>query len=72
MGGDKFDQLYNALYADGAVTGTRENFKKFVYAPGKQGYQNRLKLYNALHADGAVSSGTYEEFAQKLGLHAVK
>lgn len=71
MGGDKFDQLYNALYADGAVTGTRENFKKFVYAPGKQGYQNRLQLYNALHADGAVSSGTYEEFAQKLGLHAV-
>lgn len=70
MGGDKFDQLYNALYADGAVTGTRENFKKFVYAPGKQGYQNRLQLYNALHADGAVSSGTYEEFAQKLGLHA--
>lgn len=72
MGGDKFDQLYNALYADGAVTGTRENFKKFVYAPGKQGYQNRLKLYNALHADGAVSSRTYEEFAQRLGLHAVK
>lgn len=70
MGGDKFDQLYNALYADGAVTGTRENFKKFVYAPGKQGYQNRLQLYNALHADGAVSSGTYEEFAQRLGLHA--
>lgn len=72
MGGDKFDQLYNALYADGAVTCTRENFKKFVYAPGKQGYQNRLQLYNALHADGAVSSGTYEEFAQRLGLHAVK
>lgn len=70
MGGDKFDQLYNALYADGAVTGTRENFKKFVYAPGKQGYQNRLQLYNALHADGAVSSGTYEEFVQRLGLHA--
>lgn len=70
MGGDKFDQLYNALYADGAVTGTRENFKKFVYAPGKQGYQNRLQLYNALHADGAVSSRTYEEFVQRLGLHA--
>ena len=71
MGGDKFDQLYNALKADGAVSGTRENFKKFVYAPGKQGYQNRLQLYNALHADGAVSSKSYEEFAQKIGLHAV-
>ena len=71
MAGDKFDQLYNALKADGAVTGTREHFKKFVYAPGKQGYHNRKQLYDALHADGAVSSSSYEEFAQRLGLHAV-
>lgn len=71
MAGDKFDQLYNALKADGAVTGTREHFRKFVYAPGKQGYHNRKQLYDALHADGAVSSSSYEEFAQRLGLHAV-
>ncbi len=71
MAGDKFDQLYNALKADGAVTGTREHFRQFVYAPGKQGYQNRKQLYDALHADGAVSSKSYEEFAQRLGLHAV-
>lgn len=71
MAGDKFDQLYNALKADGAVTGTREHFRKFVYAPGKQGYHNRKQLYDALHADGAVSSNSYEEFAQRLGLHAV-
>lgn len=72
MSGDKFDQLYNALKADGAVTGTREHFRSFVLASGKQGYQNRKKLYDALHADGAVSSNSYEEFAQRLGLHAVK
>lgn len=71
MAGDKFDQLYNALKADGAVTGTREHFRKFVYAPGKQGYHNRKQLYDALHADGAVFSNSYEEFAQRLGLHAV-
>ena len=71
MAGDKFDQLYNALKADGAVTGTREHFRQFVYAPGKQGYQNRKQLYDALYADGAVSSKSYEEFAQRLGLHAV-
>lgn len=71
MAGDKFDQLYNALKADGAVAGTREHFRKFVYAPGKQGYHNRKQLYDALHADGAVSSNSYEEFAQRLGLHAV-
>jgi hypothetical protein len=71
MAGDKFDQLYNALKADGAVSGTREHFRKFVYAPGKQGYHNRKQLYDALHADGAVSSNSYEEFARRLGLHAV-
>lgn len=71
MAEDKFDQLYNALKADGAVSGTREHFRQFVYAPGKQGYQNRKQLYDALHADGAVSSKSYEEFAQRLGLHAV-
>uniref|UniRef100_UPI0025D01AFA strawberry notch C-terminal domain-containing protein n=1 Tax=Prevotella sp. TaxID=59823 RepID=UPI0025D01AFA len=71
MAGDKFDQLYNALKADGAVSGTREHFRQFVYAPGKQGYNNRKQLYDALYADGAVSSKSYEEFAQRLGLHAV-
>lgn len=71
MAGDKFDQLYNALKADGAVSGTREHFRQFVYAPGKQGYHNRKQLYDALHADGAVFSNSYEEFAQRLGLHAV-
>jgi hypothetical protein len=71
MAGDKFDQLYNALKADGAVSGTREHFRQFVYAPGKQGYHNRKQLYDALYADGAVSSNSYEEFAQRLGLHAV-
>lgn len=71
MAGDKFDQLYNALKADGAVSGTREHFRQFVYAPGKQGYHNRKQLYDALHADGAVPSKSYEEFAQRLGLHAV-
>ena len=71
MAGDKFDQLYNALKADGAVSGTREHFRQFVYAPGKQGYQNRKQLYDALHAVGAVSSNSHEEFAQRLGLHAV-
>ena len=71
MAGDKFDQLYNALKADGAVSGTREHFRQFVYAPGKQGYHNRKQLYDALYADGAVSSSSYEEFAQRLGLHAV-
>lgn len=68
---DKIDQLYDALKKDGAVSKSRENFRSKMLAPGKEGYQNRLQLYNALKADGAIDSPTYEEFAKRLGLHAV-
>ena len=69
---DKIDQLYDALKADGAVSKSRENFRSYMLARGKQGYMNRKKLYDALKADGAVESATYEEFRDRLGLHAVK
>lgn len=69
---DKIDQLYDALKKDGAVSKSREHFRSKMLAPGKEGYQNRLQLYNALKADGAVDSPTYEEFRNRLGLHAVK
>lgn len=68
---DKIDQLYDALKKDGAVSKSRENFRSKMLAPGKEGYQNRLQLYKALKADGAIDSPTYEEFAKRLGLHAV-
>ncbi len=69
---DKIDQLYDALRADGAVSKSRENFRSFMLARGEQGYRNRKQLYDALKADGAVESSTYEEFRDRLGLHAVK
>lgn len=69
---DKIDQLYDALKADGAVSKDRKNFRNVMLAPGKDGYQNRKRLFDALKADGAVDSNSYEEFAQRLGLHAVK
>lgn len=69
---DKIDQLYDALKKDGAVSKSREHFRSKMLAPGKEGYQNRLQLYKALKADGAVDSSTYEEFRNRLGLHAVK
>ena len=72
MAYDKFDQLYDALKADGALSGDRESFKKYVYAPGETGYKNRKTLFDALKADGAIESATYEEFVHKLGLQAVK
>ena len=69
---DKIDQLYDALYADGAVSKDREYFREKMLAPGEQGYRNRKQLYDALKADGAVESPTYEDFAAGLGLHAGK
>lgn len=69
---DKIDQLYDALKADGAVSKSRENFRSYMLASGEQGYRNRKQLYDALKADGAVESATYEEFRDRLGLHAVK
>ncbi len=69
---DKIDQLYDALKADGAVSKSRENFRSYMLASGEQGYKNRKQLYDALKADGAVESATYEEFRNRLGLHAVK
>ena len=68
---DKIDQLYDALKADGAVSKSRENFRSYMLASGEQGYRNRKQLYDALKADGAVSSRNYEEFRDRLGLHAV-
>lgn len=70
MSYDKIDQLYDALKKDGAVSKSREHFRSKMLAPGKEGYQNRLQLYKALKADGAVNSPTYEEFRNRLGLHA--
>ncbi len=72
MSGDRFDKLFDALKADGAISETRENFKKTMYASGKQGYLNRKQLFDDLHAAGAIQSKSYEEFAQWLGLHAVQ
>lgn len=69
---DKFDELYDNLKEDGYVERSREHFKAFVYAPGEEGYRNRKALYENMREDGYVDSPTYEEFARRLGLHAVK
>jgi len=72
MGYDRIDSMYDALSKDGAQIGTRQQFKKLMLAPGKQGYQNRLGFYNAMKQDGAQIGNSYEDFARAMGLHAVK
>ena len=60
---DKIDELYDALKADGAVNGSRDNFRAYINDD-----TNSRKLYDALYADGAVTSKDYDEFASKLGI----
>ena len=72
MGYDRIDSMYDALVSDGAQIGTRQQFKKMMLAPGKEGYKNRLGFYQAMKQDGANIGATYEEFGRALGLHAVK
>jgi len=72
MAGDRIDQLYNALKADGSSVPSRDIFRKNMLASGKTGYKNRLDFFNAMKADGADVGNTYEDFAKRLGLHAVK
>lgn len=72
MGYDRIDSMYDALVSDGAQIGTRQQFKKLMLAPGKEGYRNRLGFYQAMKQDGANIGDTYEDFGRALGLHAVK
>lgn len=72
MGYDRIDSMYDALVSDGAQIGTRQQFKKLMLAPGKEGYKNRLGFYQAMKQDGANIGATYEDFGRALGLHAVK
>lgn len=72
MGYDRIDSMYDALVSDGAQIGTRQQFKKLMLAPGKEGYKNRLGFYQAMKQDGANIGASYEEFGRALGLHAVK
>lgn len=71
MGYDRIDSMYDALVSDGAQIGTRQQFKKLMLAPGKEGYKNRLGFYQAMKQDGANIGATYEDFGRALGLHAV-
>ena len=68
MATDNIDKLYDALKADGILEKDRETFRKYMLAPGEQGYKNRVAIYNTLKADEYVNSATYEDFSKALGL----
>lgn len=66
------DKMYDDLKAKGYLSKDRATFNKFFFAPGKEGYENRKKLYDDLHSKGYLQSSSYEDFAQRIGLHSVR
>ena len=64
--------MYDDLKAKGYLSKDRDTFNKFFFAPGETGYQNRKKLYDDLHSKGYLQSSSYEDFAQRIGLHSVR
>lgn len=70
MGTDKIDQLYDDLKSLGIVSKDRENFRKKMLAPGREGFENRYFIWKTLHDNGLSSHDSYDSFAKNgLGLH---
>ena len=66
------DKMYDDLKSKGYLRKDRATFNKFFFAPGNEGYENRKKLYDDLHSKGYLQSSSYEDFAQRIGLHSVR
>ena len=70
---DKLDALFDDLQSRGfAKDKTREDFRNYMLAPGTQGYQNRKDFFDDFKNQGLTDLGTYEDFAQLIGLRGVK
>ena len=70
---DKIDLLFDDLQSRGyAKDKTRQQFRDYMLAPGKQGYENRKTFFEDFKSNGETDLGTYEDFKGLLGLHAVK
>ena len=70
---DKIDLLFDDLQSRGyAKDKTRKQFRDYMLAPGKQGYENRRTFLHDFQSNGETNLKNYEEFKGLLGLHAVK
>lgn len=70
---DKYSTaLYNTLKLNNAYDKDYDTFYNDFYAPGIKGYTYRKKVYDFMKKGGVDYIGdTYEEFASKIGLHAI-
>ncbi|MBD5184665.1 MAG: hypothetical protein HDS97_07225 [Bacteroidales bacterium] len=65
-------KIYEALKSEGGDVGTIEEFDKWFFRSGEEGYRNRKKVYEAFKADGADVGENYEEFVRWLDLKPAK
>ena len=64
--------LFLTIFSHGDLHKTREDFRNYMLAPGTQGYQNRKDFFEDFKSQGLTDLGTYEDFAQLIGLRGVK
>ena len=69
---DKWTEaLYETLKLNNAYDKDYDTFYNDFYAPGIKGYTYRKDVYNDMTSHGLDLGDTYEEFASKIGLHAI-
>lgn len=68
----KIKKLYDAKKEAGDNVGTLDEFNSWFFAKGEEGYKNRKSVFDDFHSAGADIGANYEEFAERLGLKAVK
>lgn len=70
---DKYSTaLYNTLKLNNAYDKDYDTFYNDFYAPGIKGYTYRKEVYDFMKKGGVDYIGdTYEDFASKIGLHAI-
>ena len=69
---DKWTEaLYETLKLNNAYDKDYDTFYNDFYAPGIKGYTYRKDVYDDMTSHGLDLGATYEEFASKIGLHAI-
>ena len=64
--------LYNTLKQNNSYNKDYTTFYNDFYAPGIKGYSYRKGIYDDMTSHGIDLGATYEDFASKMGLHAVE
>lgn len=69
---DKWTEaLYETLKLNNAYDKDYDTFYNDFYAPGIKGYTYRKDVYDDMTSHGLDLGATYEDFASKIGLHAI-